>query len=135
LEALEKSSSNLDDISRLAYHSVGSGNSKKAFAYSSQAGDNAAMVGAHRQASLHYLDALDADDGTDPERRSKLLLAAATEDMTINNDDRACLLAAERIELAGSVEDEAKARAWLAYFRQVPPLRTVAHVTPNFRTQ
>ncbi len=116
LEALEDSSSDLNEISRLAYHSVGSGNSKKAFVYSSQAGDNAAMVGAHRQASLHYVNALTADDGSDPERRSRLLLAAATEDMTINNDDRACVFAAERIELARSVEDEAKARAWLAYF-------------------
>ncbi len=116
LEALERSPSDQNEISRLAYHSVGSENSEKTYLYSSQAGDNAAKVGAHRQASLHYVDALTADDGSNPERRSRVLLAAAIEDMTVNNDDRACVFAAERIELAATVADEAKARAWLSYF-------------------
>lgn len=75
LDALEGTSAGSNDISRLAYHSVGAGNAEKAFHYSTLAGDNAARVGAHRQASAHYVDALDADNGSDVDVRSRLLLA------------------------------------------------------------
>lgn len=117
LAVLEGSARGVDDISRLAYHSVGAGHHAKAFEYSTMAGHNAAKVGAHRQASLHYLNALEADDRTDLDLRSEILLAAAIEDMTVNKDDRACALAAERVDLAESEEQEARARAWLSYFQ------------------
>jgi len=117
LSALEGSADGAHAIARLAYHSVGAGDAEKAFAYSKLAGDNAARGGAHRQASLHYVDALEADDYSDLARRSEVLLAAAIEDMTVNNNDRACEFAAERVELAADPVDAARAQAWLSYIQ------------------
>ena len=104
------------DIARLAYHSIGAGDTGKSLTYSLQAARGTAQAGAHRQAAHHYDNALRHPHGTTSEILSEMLLDAAWEFCLINDFDRARNLARERIALAPSELETSRAWAWLAFY-------------------
>ena len=116
LEVLERGAVDSPDFARLAYHSVGAHEPKRAIQYSLRAASDASKAGAHREAAFHYGNALEFNSLIDGRELSRVLLEAAHEQLYINGFERAVELSRRRIELAGSTEDEARARAWVAFF-------------------
>ena len=132
LEQLEQRANMGDDISRLAYHSIGARDAGKAVTYSLEAGEKTARGGAHRQSAEHYSNALRYRERMTPDLLATTLLAAAHEHCLANDFDVACRLAGELVESQGTNVSKAKARAWLAYFESrendLPVARTVAEL-------
>jgi DNA-binding CsgD family transcriptional regulator/tetratricopeptide (TPR) repeat protein len=116
LAHLEGKAPDSRDMSRLAYHAIGAGEVEKAAQYSLIAGEYAAAGGAHRQAAFHFANALEFSDVIAPGKLTAALLSAAREHNYINAFETAVALSRHRLELAGSRLEEAKARAWVAFF-------------------
>ena len=116
LEVLERSAAESPDFARLAYHSVGAHDPERAIRYSLRAASDASKAGAHREAAIHYDNSLEFESSIDRPELSRVLLEAAHEHLYINGFERAVELSRRRIELADSPHDEARARAWVAFF-------------------
>jgi DNA-binding CsgD family transcriptional regulator/tetratricopeptide (TPR) repeat protein len=116
LEMLEARASGSVVTARMAYHAVGAANPDKAVAYSLQAARDAARLGAHRQASFHYANALNFATTIEIDDVDVVLLEAARERSAINDFSAAVDLARQRVELANGVLETGKARSWLAFF-------------------
>lgn len=116
LLALTSRDPDLADTPRLAYHSVGAGDSERAVSYSLAAARSSAAARAHRQAALHYANALEYHSVMDLHTLDQTLLLAANEHSLINEFRTAAELAARRVELAVDAVDRARARAWHAFF-------------------
>jgi DNA-binding CsgD family transcriptional regulator/tetratricopeptide (TPR) repeat protein len=116
LGLLEGGVAHSPDIAKLAYHSLGAGDTEKGFVYSLQAARAAARVGAHRQAAFHYSNALGPAAPVPDETLNDALLEAAKEHCLINAFDQASEFAGRRVGLCDSEIEKGKARAWLAYF-------------------
>jgi DNA-binding CsgD family transcriptional regulator/tetratricopeptide (TPR) repeat protein len=116
LEILERRAMDSPDVARLAYHGVGAHDAERAIRYSLRAGSDASKAGAHREAAFHYDNALEFDSLIDGPELSGVLLVAAQEHLFINNFERAVELSRRRIGLADSPHQEARARAWVAFF-------------------
>ena len=105
-----------DMMARLAYHAIGAGDVEKAAEYSLIAGDDAATGGAHRQAAFHFANAIEFADVIDKSTLADALLSAAREHNYINAFETAVDLSRRRLELATSQLEEARSRAWVAFF-------------------
>ncbi len=116
LETLETLPIQDRDLARLAHHSIGAGDAKKALDYSWRAGREAARSGAHRQAAYHLVNAVDSAANMTPEAYSELLLEAAHEQCFINAFEVASSFARKRVEHSLTPLATAKALAWLAFF-------------------
>jgi DNA-binding CsgD family transcriptional regulator len=103
-------------MARLAYHAIGAGDVEKAAEYSLTAAEFAAAGGAHRQAAFHFANALEFSDVIDATTLTATLLSAAQEHNYINAFETAVALSRRRLGLAGSGLEEARARAWVAFF-------------------
>jgi DNA-binding CsgD family transcriptional regulator/tetratricopeptide (TPR) repeat protein len=116
LAHLEGTAPDSRDMARLAYHAIGAGDPKKAGEYSLIAGEYAAAGGAHRQAAFHFANALEFSDVIDTSTLRAALLSAAQEHNYINAFETAVALSRRRLGLARSRIEEARARAWVAFF-------------------
>ncbi|MGA7228249.1 MAG: AAA family ATPase [Acidimicrobiia bacterium] len=116
LELLEDTADDSPDIARLAYHAVGARDGDKAVDYSLRAARDASRGGAHRQAATHYANALEYQSRMTEKLLEDTLLEAAMEHCLVNLFGKACDLARQRTEMMDTKLDEARARAWLAYF-------------------
>jgi DNA-binding CsgD family transcriptional regulator/tetratricopeptide (TPR) repeat protein len=116
LELLEETADDSPDIARLAYHAVGAGDGDKVVDYSLRAARDASRGGAHRQAAVHYANALEYQSKMPEKVLEDTLLEAAMEHCLVNLFQEACDLADQRVEMMDTKLDEARARAWLAYF-------------------
>jgi DNA-binding CsgD family transcriptional regulator len=116
LAHIERTSSDSRDMARLAYHAIGASDVEKAAEYSLIAGDYAAAGGAHRQAAFHFANALEFSDVIETSTLTAALLSAAREHNYINAFETAVALSRRRLGLAGSRLEEARARAWVAFF-------------------
>lgn len=116
LDHHERSPGDAPDIARLAYHSLGAGETDKAVAYSLRAAADAAKAGAHRQAAFHYANAVELGSSLEPENLLGVLLEAATEHNAINDFETATDHSRRRLALTTSNEETARARAWVAFF-------------------
>lgn len=116
LAHLERMAPNSRDVARLSYHAIGAGDGEKAAEYSLIAGKDAAAGGAHRQAAFHFANAIDFADVIDPKALDDALLSAALEHNYINAFETAVDLSRRRLELAKSPLEEARSRAWVAFF-------------------
>ena len=105
------------DVAKLAFHCIGAGEDAKAARYSLEAARRSARVGAHRQAAFHYSNALGFRDQMSDATFRDASLEAATEHCLINDFPAASQLSALRVERTAGPVEEAKARAWLAYFQ------------------
>ena len=104
------------ETARLAYHSIGAGDSEKALSFSLRAGGDASRAGAHRQSAFHYTNALEFRTQLDPVHLSRVLLEAAKEHCLVNAFDTASDLARQRLGRTGDRVEKAMAHAWLSYF-------------------
>jgi DNA-binding CsgD family transcriptional regulator/tetratricopeptide (TPR) repeat protein len=116
LAHLEGMAPNSRDVARLAYHAIGAGNAEKAAEYSLIAGEDAAAGGAHRQAAFHFANAIEFADVIDKSTLADALLSAAREHNYINAFETAVDFSRRRVELATSQVEEARSRAWVAFF-------------------
>lgn len=116
LDILEQHAVDSPDIARLAYHSVGARDPERVLRYSLRAGSDASMAGAHREAAFHLDNALEYDSRIEAPTLSRVLLDAAKEHLFINDFEKAVELSRWRMKLADRPEDEARARAWVAFF-------------------
>ena len=116
LAHLEGMAPNSRDVARLAYHAIGAGDAEKAAEYSLVAGEDAAAGGAHRQAAFHFANAIEYADVIDTNILDDALLSAAREHNYINAFETAVDLSRRRLVLAGSPLEEARSRAWVAFF-------------------
>ncbi|HEX2152419.1 MAG TPA: AAA family ATPase [Acidimicrobiia bacterium] len=105
------------DPAKLAYHSIGAGESEKAARYSLLAGRDATRGGAHRQAAFHLANALRFEDVMAPEVLQVALLEGAQEHCLINEFAIASELAERRVRASEGPRGQARARAWYAYFK------------------
>jgi DNA-binding CsgD family transcriptional regulator/tetratricopeptide (TPR) repeat protein len=115
LDHLERRGSPVVDIARLAHHSIGAGDDEKAIGYSIEAARRSASSGAHRQAAFHYANAIELA-GPGLANAADTLLAAAWEHLYINAFEKAVELSRLRLDVASSELDEARSRAWVAFF-------------------
>ena len=115
LGSLEQQSLDKLEITRLAHHSVKSGSGAKAIRYSLQAAEDAVAAGAHRQAAVHYSNALAFKHLMDVSTLDAVLLATAREQCLLN-DLAATDTAQERLELQANDRDRAAAQAWVGFF-------------------
>lgn len=104
------------DAARLAYHSIGAGDSKKAYEYSTQAGREAAQSQAHRQAAYHLSNAIHSGAEIEDDVLSRLLLEAAKEHCWINAFETGSDFARRRLDLTRDRVEAARALAWVAFF-------------------
>lgn len=104
------------ETARLAYHSIGAGDSEKALSYSINAASDASRAGAHRQAAFHYANALEFRSDFDQMQLSWALLEGAKEHCLVNAFDTASGLARQRLDLTGDAVAKAMAQAWLSFF-------------------
>jgi DNA-binding CsgD family transcriptional regulator/tetratricopeptide (TPR) repeat protein len=116
LDHLEGMAPDSRDVARLAYHAIGAGNAEKAAKYSLLAGEHAAAGGAHRQAAFHLANAIEFADVIETTALDGALLSAAREHNYINAFETAVDFSRRRLELAKSPLEEARSRAWVAYF-------------------
>ncbi|MGC2240495.1 MAG: AAA family ATPase [Acidimicrobiia bacterium] len=116
LDLHEETGGDSPDIARLAYHALGAGDGDKAVEYSLRAARDASRGGAHRQAAAHYANALQYQSKMPENLLQETLLEAAMEHCLVNLFEQACDLARQRTEMMDTKLDEARARAWLAYF-------------------
>jgi DNA-binding CsgD family transcriptional regulator/tetratricopeptide (TPR) repeat protein len=116
LAHLEGMAPNSRDVARLAYHAIGAGDAEKAAEYSLNAGEDAAAGGAHRQAAFHFANAIEFADVIATSTLDEALLSAAREHNYINAFETAVDLSRRRVELATSQVEEARSRAWVAFF-------------------
>lgn len=116
LDVLEGHAEDSPDIARLAYHSTGAHDPERAVRYSLMAGADASQAGAHREAAFHFDNALEYDSMIERADLARLLLEAAQEHLFINDFEIAVALSRRRLELADSPGQEARARAWVAFF-------------------
>lgn len=117
LAYLEASPDRPSDFAKLAYHSVGAGESVKAARYSLQAARDAARGGAHRQAAFHFANALQFKEAMQQEVLKEALSEAATEHCLINEFETAGNLANLRVRLSSTPIEATRARAWYAFFK------------------
>ncbi len=116
LDHHEQTVADAPDIARLAYHSLGAGETDKAVAYSLRAAADAARAGAHRQAAFHYANAMELGSSLDDQTLLEGLLEAAKEHNAINDFETATEYSRRRLDLTKSREETARARAWVAFF-------------------
>ena len=116
LAHLEGTAPDSRDMARLAYHAIGAGDVVKAAEYSIIAGEHAAAGGAHRQAAFHFANAIDFADGIATSTLGDALLSAAREHNYINAFETAVDLSRRRVMFATSPVEEARSRAWVAFF-------------------
>lgn len=116
LAHLEGTAPDSRDVARLAYHAIGAGNGEKAARYSLIAGEDAAAGGAHRQAAFHFANALEFADVIATSTLEDALLSAAREHNYINAFETAVDLSRRRVKFAASPVEEARCRAWVAFF-------------------
>ncbi len=116
LGVLEGHAEDSPDIVRLAYHSTGAHDPQRAIRYSLMAGTDASKAGAHREAAFHFDNALEYDSMIDRADLARLLLEAAQEHLFINDFEIAVQLSRRRLDLAATPRQEARARAWVAFF-------------------
>ena len=116
LAHLEGTAPDSRDMARLAYHAIGAGEREKAAEYSLIAGEDAATGGAHRQAAFHFANALEFADVIASSTLEDALLSAAREHCYINAFETALDFSRRRVELATSPVEEARSRAWVAFF-------------------
>jgi DNA-binding CsgD family transcriptional regulator/tetratricopeptide (TPR) repeat protein len=77
--ALADPPSGVLDVARLAYHAVAADDGPAVLRYAPAAGSQAAAVGAHREAAMHYANALPYRSNLDPSSAASLLEAHAIE--------------------------------------------------------
>lgn len=112
----KETASNAPDISRLAHHSLGAGDSEQAVRYSLEAGSAAARAGAHRQAAFHFANALRLGDVMDRATLLASLLDGAREHCLINDFETAVEFSRRRLDLATTAGEVARAQAWVSFF-------------------
>jgi len=116
LAHLEGTAPDSRDMARLAHHAIGAGDAEKAAEYSLIAGEDAAAGGAHRQAAFHFANAIEFADVIATSTLDDALLSAAREHNYINAFETAVDLSRRRVEFATSQVEEARSRAWVAFF-------------------
>lgn len=116
LSVLERLAVDSTDVARLAFHSIGAEDRTRAVSYSIRAAEDASRAGAHREAAFHLDNVLEYEELLSEPEKSKWFLQAAKEHLFINHFDRAVALSRRRLEFADSAVEEARGRAWVAFF-------------------
>jgi DNA-binding CsgD family transcriptional regulator/tetratricopeptide (TPR) repeat protein len=119
LEALARPPAGRPDVARLAHHAEATGERDAVLEFAVAAGQQAASVGAHREAAAQYARALRFADDLPPEDRATLL-ERQSEAYYLNDDQLQAIAALQRAiecyRLAGDTAREARAHSGLVSY-------------------
>jgi len=108
LRALREAGDHAAGVSRLVHHAAGAEDGESLLALAPQAGAEAAVLGAHREAAAHYALALNRADALEPSARAELLEALSRECSLIGDSERASRLLADALEIRRALGDVSK---------------------------
>ena len=108
LRALREAGDDAAGVSRLVHHAAGADDGESVLELAPQAGAEAAVLGAHREAAAHYALALSRADGLERSDQADLLEALSRECSLIGDSEQASRLLVNALEIRRSLGDMAK---------------------------
>jgi DNA-binding CsgD family transcriptional regulator len=120
LQALREPPDGRRDLARLAHHAEAAGDTAAVLEFAPAAAEQAAAVGAHREAAAQYARALRYADALPAASRAELLKRHSFECYVTTRDEEALASSLEAVEAyrtVGDVQGQAEALAWVARVR------------------
>lgn len=105
------------ETARLVHHAAGTGDERAILRLAPRAGAEAARLGAHREAAVHYETALGAAGDLEPARRAELLETLSRESYLTGRNERAVEALDEALEIRHELGDrrmQSEDERWLA---------------------